>query len=136
MSILVFVEGAEGEVKKSSLEAVSYAAELAKKKGVAANAVAIGSFTPAALESLGNYGAAKVLHISNDKLNQVNVMAYATALTEAANKENAEVVVLPKSSAVDAIVSRLATKLKAGVVTGAIELPDTSAGFKVKKSIY
>ena len=135
MSILVFIEGAEGEIKKSSLEAVSYAAELAKKKGVSATAVAIGNFT-SSLESVGKYGASKVLHITNEKLAQVNVMAYATAIAEAAKKENAEVVVLPKSSAVDAIVSRLATKLKAGVVTGAVELPDTSSGFKVKKTIY
>jgi electron transfer flavoprotein alpha subunit len=136
MSILVFVEGVEGEVKKSSFEAVSYAAELGKKKGVAVNAVAIGSFASSALESVGNYGVSKVLHVNHDKLSQVHVMAYATAIAEAAKKENAEVVVLPKSSAVDAIVSRLAAKLKAGVVTGAVELPDTSAGFKVKKSIY
>ncbi len=136
MSVLVFVEGVDGEVKKSSFEAVSYATELAKKKGTSATAVAIGSFSSSALENIGNYGATKVLHINNDKLAQVSTMAYATALTEAAKKENAEVVVLPKSSAEDAIVSRLATKLKAGVVTGAIELPDTSTGFKVKKSIY
>ena len=135
MSILVFIEGADGEIKKSSLEAVSYAAELAKKKGVTATAVAIGAFS-SSLETLGKFGATKVLHINNEKLNQVNVMAYATAIAEAAKKENAEVVVLPKSSAVDAIVSRLATKLNAGVVTGAVELPDTSSGFKVKKSIY
>ncbi len=136
MSILVFIEGVEGEVKKSSLEAVSYATELAKKKGVATTAVAIGNFSATALSSIGKYGVAKVLHVTNDKLAQVNVMAYATALAEAAKKENAEVVILPKSSAVDAIVSRLAVKLNAGVVTGAVDLPDTSGGFKVKKSIY
>jgi electron transfer flavoprotein alpha subunit len=136
MSILVFVEGVDGEVKKSSFEAVSYTAELAKKKGVTATAVAIGTFSSSALENIGNYGVMKVLHINSDNLTQVSTMAYATAITEAAKKENAEIVILPKSSAVDAIVSRLATKLKAGVVTGAIELPDTSAGFKVKKSIY
>jgi electron transfer flavoprotein alpha subunit len=135
MSILVFIEGADGEIKKSSLEAVSYAAELAKKKGVSATAVAIGNFT-SSLETVGKYGATKVFHINNEKLAQVNVMAYATAIAEAAKKENAEVVVLPKSSSVDAIVSRLATKLNAGVVTGAVELPDTSSGFKVKKTIY
>jgi electron transfer flavoprotein alpha subunit len=136
MSILVFVEGVDGEVKKSSFEAVSYAAELGKKKGVPVNAVAIGTFATSELENVGNYGATKVLHINNDKLAQVHVMAYATAIAEAAKKENAEVVILPKSSAVDAIVSRLAAKLNAGVVTGAVELPDTTAGFKVKKSIY
>ncbi|HSZ25402.1 MAG TPA: electron transfer flavoprotein subunit alpha/FixB family protein, partial [Cytophagaceae bacterium] len=136
MSILVFVEGAEGEVKKSSFEAVSYAAELARKMGSSATAVAIGIFSSSVLESIGKYGVAKVIHIADDKLAQVNSMAFASALAEVARKEQATIVVLPKSSSVDAIVSRLAAKLNAGVVTGVVELPDISNGFKVKKSIY
>jgi electron transfer flavoprotein alpha subunit len=136
MSVLVYIEGNDGEVKKSSLEVVSYAAELAKKKGTTPTAIAIGKFSSAALESIGNFGVSKVLHVSDEKYSAVNVMAYASAIAETAKKINAEIVVLPKSSAVDAIVSRLSAKLNAGVVTGAIELPDVSAGFKVKKSIY
>ncbi len=119
MSILVFIEGADGEVKKSSLEAVSYAVELAKKKGGTATALAIGNFSATALPSIGKYGVTKVLHANDAKLSQVSIMAYATAIAEAVKKENSEIVILPKSSAVDAIVSRLAVKINAGVVTGA-----------------
>jgi electron transfer flavoprotein alpha subunit len=136
MSILVFVEGAEGEIKKSSYEAVSYAAELAKKKSTDAIALVIGKFPHEALQSIGKYGAKKVLNVNNDKLKQALVQPYATVIAEAAKKENADVVILSKSSMVDAIASLLAVKLNAAAVSNVIDIPDLSSGFKVKKSIY
>ncbi|HEY8400857.1 MAG TPA: electron transfer flavoprotein subunit alpha/FixB family protein [Cytophagaceae bacterium] len=136
MSVLVFAEGSEGEIKKSSHEAISYAAEVAKRNNSTVTAVVIGAYPAAPLESLGKYGATKVLHVNNDKLNQPLVLPYASVVAEAAKKENADLVVLPKSSVVDAMVSRLAAKLGAGLVTNVIDLPDTSSGFKVKRSIF
>jgi electron transfer flavoprotein alpha subunit len=136
MSILVFIEIADGEIKKSSFEAASYAAELAKMKNTSASALVIGEASKDALESIGKYGVKKVLHASNDKLKQVLVQPYASAVAEAAKKEGADVVVLPKSSLVDSMASRLAVKLNASVATNVIELPDLSSGFKVKRSIY
>jgi len=44
--------------------------------------------------------------------------------------------VLAKSSLGDAVASRLAIKLGAGLVSNVVELPDTSSGYKVKRSIY
>lgn len=136
MSVLVFVEGVDGEIKKSSFEAVSYASELAKKKNTDAVAVVIGSYPANALEAIGKYGAKKVLSITNEKLKQALIQPYATVLAEAAKKENADIVVLSKSSIADAVASRVAVKLKAGVVSNVVEIPDLSNGFKVKKSIY
>jgi electron transfer flavoprotein alpha subunit len=136
MSILVFVEVADGEIKKSSFEAASYAAELAKMKNTSASAIVIGEVSKEALESVGKYGVKKVLHASNDKLKQVLVQPYTAVVAEAAQKEGADVIVMPKSSLVDSIASRLAIKLKASVATNVIQLPDLSAGFKVKRSIY
>jgi electron transfer flavoprotein alpha subunit len=136
MSILVFIEIADGEIKKSSFETASYASELAKMKNTSASAVVIGQLSKEALESIGKYGVKKVLHVSNDKLKEVLVQPYTTAVTEAAKKEGADVIVLPKSSLADSIASRMAAKLNASVATNVIELPDLSSGFKVKRSIY
>lgn len=136
MSVLVFVEGVDGEIKKSSFEAVSYAAELAKLKNTEAIALVIGDYPSPVLESIGKYGAKKVLHVSNDKLKQALIQPYSTVVAEAAKKENSEVIILSKSSIADAVASRLAIKLNAGVVSNVVELPDLSGGFKVKKSIY
>ena len=64
MSILIFVELDNGSIKKTSLEAVAYGAEIAKVKGTTATVLAIGNAETSELASAGAYGASKVLHPS------------------------------------------------------------------------
>jgi electron transfer flavoprotein alpha subunit len=136
MSILAFVEIAEGAIRKTSLEAVGYAAEVAKMRNTTATAVVLGEIASSELENLGKIGAAKVLHAADSRLNEGNIQAYASVLAQAVEKENAEVLVLAKSSLGDAVAARLAAKLHASLASNAVELPDTSNGFVVKRSIY
>ncbi len=136
MSVLIFIELDNGQIKKTSLEAVYYGAEVAKMKGTQAVALAIGSADNGSLALAGNFGAAKVLHASDAQLNIENAMAYASVLVAAVQQEGADVVVLPKSGLCDAMSARAAAKLKASVVSGVVELPEISNGFKVKRSIY
>ncbi|MCS6823733.1 MAG: electron transfer flavoprotein subunit alpha/FixB family protein [Cytophagaceae bacterium] len=136
MSVLVFAEGSEGQIKNSSLEAVSYAALLAEKLNGKAVATVIGSYTNEALSAIGKAGVTKVLHVADEKLAKPMAMPYASVLAEIAQRENAEVVLLPRSSLCDSIAGRLAKKLDASIATGVTELPDISSGFRVKKSIY
>jgi electron transfer flavoprotein alpha subunit len=136
MSILAFVEIAEGAIKKTSQEAVGYAAEVARMRNTTATAVVLGEIASAELENLGRIGASKVLHAADSRLNEGNIQAYANVLAQAVEKENAEVIVLAKSSLGDAVAARLAAKIKASLASNAVELPDTSNGFVVKRSIY
>ncbi|WP_084374599.1 electron transfer flavoprotein subunit alpha/FixB family protein [Reichenbachiella faecimaris] len=132
MSILVFIEISEGEIKKSSLEAVSYAAGI----GGDVTAIAFGEASNEALASAGKAGATKVLHIADEKYKQGNIQAYASALAAAVESTGAETVVLAKSSLGDPVSARLAIKIGASLATNVTELPDTSNGFTVKRSIY
>ncbi|MCX2745667.1 electron transfer flavoprotein subunit alpha/FixB family protein [Mangrovivirga sp. M17] len=131
-SILVFAESTDGKFKKTSREAVSYAAEL----GGDVTAVAFGDIEQSELESLGNNGAGKVLHAGDDKLNQGVIQAYASALAQAVEQTGAEIVVFSKSSLGDAVAARLAAKIGAALASNVVSLPDTSNGFVVKRSIY
>ena len=133
MSILVFVESAEGAIKKSSIEAVSFA----KAMGGDVTAIAFGSDVAASeLEGLGKYGASKVLHVNDEKYNKGIIQAYATVLADAMDKEGAEVLVLANSSLGNPVSARVAVKTDASLVSNVTELPDTAGGFKVKRSIY
>ncbi len=133
MSILVFIEHDEGVVKKSSLEAVSYAAHL----GDSVSAIAFGSNVQAdELQNVGKAGAQKVLHVADEKFNQGIIQAYASAIAEAMEKEGATIMVLAKSSLGDAVAARVAVKTSASLASNVVDLPDTAAGFKVKRSIY
>lgn len=136
MSILIFVELDNGSIKKTSLEAVAYGAEIAKVKGTTATVLAIGNAEASELASAGAYGASKVLHANASELATENAMAYASVLAAAVQQEGAEVVILPKSGLCDSMGARAAAKLGASIVSGVTELPDLTDGFKVKRSIY
>ncbi|MTI32115.1 electron transfer flavoprotein subunit alpha/FixB family protein [Xanthovirga aplysinae] len=133
MSVLVFIESSEGEIRKSSLEAVSYAAALDRGEVIA---LAIGEAEESALAKAGISGASRVLHAKDEQLKEDNIMAYASVVAEAMEKENAEILVLAKSSLGDAVASRVAIKSNAALASNVVELPDFSAGFKVKRGIY
>jgi len=135
MSVLIFVDQTEGQIKKSSLEALSYGVALAKQLGTTANAIVLGNLAKSAAD-LGSYGVARVYHGESDTFNTLDSQAYTDAIVEAAQKSNAEVIIFSHSQTGRAIAPRIAAKLKAGLVAGAVALPDTSNGFVVRKSVF
>ncbi|HTA27628.1 MAG TPA: electron transfer flavoprotein subunit alpha/FixB family protein [Bacteroidia bacterium] len=136
MSVLIYVESNGSEIKKSSLDAVAYGAEVGVKMSSSVTAVAIGNIPAEQLALLGKYGAASVLHVQGDVFNHNSPMAFAAAVTEAAKKTGAKLVVLPKSTLVDSFAAKVSAQLKAGIVTNVTDLPDLSNGFSVKRSIF
>ena len=137
MSIVVYVEQSAGKIKKTSLEAVSYGYALAAKTGEGAVvAVALGTLDSNELASIGEAGAAKVLHISDERLNAGVIQAHASAVAQAFESTGANTLILAKSSLGDAVAARLAIKLQAALVSNVVELPRLEGGFVVKRSIY
>ncbi|GAB3275319.1 electron transfer flavoprotein subunit alpha/FixB family protein [Larkinella harenae] len=136
MSVLIFAELDEGALKKSSLEAIYYGSKVAEQTGTTATAIVLGEAQADELAKAGRFGATKVLHASDSKLNAANALAYASVVAEAVNQEGADVIVLAKSSLADSMAARLAGKLKAGLAANVIELPEVSNGFRVKRSIF
>ena len=134
MNVLVFVEIEKGAVKGSSLEAVAYGKEASNGGEVVA--VALGEVAADALAGLGAYGASKVLHVSDARLNDGVIQASSTAIAQAAESTAAELVVAARSSLVDAVASRVAIKLGASVAANVVPLPDTADGFNIKRGIY
>ncbi|MBB5440394.1 electron transfer flavoprotein alpha subunit [Pedobacter sp. AK017] len=137
MSVLVYVEQVDGKFKKSVFEAVSYAKAIADKQGSNLTAISIGNVGDSELKELGKYGASKVLNVSNEQLKNFVNQAYAAVIAEAAKKENADVVILSNSFSGKGLAPRIAVKLNAGLVDGAVELPQLDAGkFQVKKTAF
>jgi len=136
MSVLVLVEHNQGTFKKKSLEAVLYAANIAKGLNTTVTAVAVGNVGDAAMQELGAYGAQKVLHTTDTRLENFNSRAYTKVMLAAAQKENAKVIVGLHDTVGKAVSPRLAARLKAGLVAGAVSYPDLSKGFVVKKNVF
>ncbi len=135
MSVLIFIDTAEGHVKKASLEAISYGTKIAEQQGLVAEGVVLGSVTDD-LTALGKYGVKKIHHVANDALNHFDAQVFTKVIAEAATATNAKVIVFSNNLSGKAIAPRLSVRLKAGLVSGAVALPDTSNGFVVKKNVF
>jgi len=133
MSILVFIDQADGHIKKASFEAATYGAKLAAQLGTTAEALVLGTVSDD-LSTLGQYGIKKVHTVSDASLNKMDAAVYADVIAQAAGQ--ATVIVLSNNTTGKAVAPRLSVKLKAGLVSGAISLPDTSQGFVVRKSVF
>src|SRR5690606_34493499 len=136
MSVIVLAEHTQGSFKKKTFEAVQYAASIAQQKGTTATAVVLGTIDESALAQLGNYGAQKIMHIADARLDTLSARAYTQALATAAGKEGAQVIVASHDVTGKAVAPRLAARLKAGMVAGAVSHPDLSKGFVVKKTVF
>ena len=135
MSILIFLDQSEGQIKKSSYEAASYGAQLAKNMGTTAEGIIMGTVHDD-LTSLGKYGLSKVHTVKNESLNNFDDEVSTHIIAEAVKKTDAKVVIFSNNFNGKAIAPRLSVRLKAGLVAGAVALPETENGFVVKKNVF
>ena len=135
MSVLIFVDQADGHIKKSSYEALTYGADVAKQLDTTAAALVLGSVSED-VATLGKYGVSKVYQVANAELNHVDAQVYAKVIAEAVTSTNSTVLVFSHNQTGKAVAARTAARLKAGLVAGACALPETSNGFVVKKTVF
>lgn len=135
MSVLIFIDTAEGHVKKASFEAMSYGAKIAEQSGTSAEGVVLGSASED-LAALGKYGVSKIHHVNNESLNHLDAQVYTNVIAQVAEKTGAKVIVFSNNVDGKAIAPRLSARLKAGLVSGAVSLPDSGKGFVVKKNVF
>jgi electron transfer flavoprotein alpha subunit len=135
MSVLIFIDQADGHIKKSSLEALTYGAELATQLGTSAEGIVLGEIKDD-LTALGKQGVKKIHHVNNSALNHLDAQVFTKVLAEAVAATGAKVVVFSHNLSGKAIAPRLSAKLKAAMVAGAVGLPNTSGGFVVKKNVF
>jgi len=136
MSVIVLAEHTQGSFKKKTFEAVQYAAKIAAELGTSVTAIVLGSANEAEMPVLGAYGAQKILHVYDARLDNFNSKAYTKVIVTAAQKEGAKVIVASHDVTGKVVAGRVAANLKAGLVAGAISYPDLSKGFVIKKSVF
>lgn len=135
MSVLILADQSEGHIKKSSYEALSYGAKLAEMMGISAEGLVLGTVKDD-LSALGKYGVKKIHQVADPSLDHLDAQQYAAVMAEAVKLSNATVVVFSNNLTGKAVAPRLSARLKAGLVAGAVALPDLSNGFVVKKNVF
>lgn len=133
MSILVYTESENGKLKKTALEVVSYAKAIADQMGTSVTAVAVNADS---VETLGNYGATKVLLVKDESLKAFNAKKYAAIIENAAKNEGAKVVVVSSSADSKYLAPLLAVGLDAGYVSNVVEAPSSVSPFTVKRTTF
>ena len=131
MSVLVYIESDNGTIKKAALEVASYGRALANTLNTSLSAIIFSSENS---ELLGTYGVDKILTV--DFSGKFNAKIYADIITQAAQKEQASVVVLSSSADSRYLAPMLSVGLDAGYVPNVIELPTQTQPFTVKRSVF
>lgn len=136
MSVLIFIDHTDdGHIKKASLEALTYGSKLAQQTGDVAEGVVLGNVSED-LASLGQYGIKKIHQVQNEALQQFDAQVYTKVIAQVAEQTGAKVLVFSNNTSGKSIAPRLSVRLKAGFVSGAVALPDTTNGFVVKKNVF
>jgi len=130
MSTLVFVDITKG-LTKSAKETVFFGKEITAKTGGQVHVLAMGTDATAAGE-LGKVGAQAVHLLAPLTDNQ----QLTRAIVKAAGDVQAKLVICTHDALGKAIAPRVAAKLNAGFVAGAIEIPNTDNGFVVKVNAF
>lgn len=135
MSVLIFLDQSEGHVKKSSFEAAAYGSAIAEKMNTSAEGIVFGKINDD-LKTLGKYGLKKIHTLQDERLDNFDDDVFTHLIAEAATNLNSTVIIFSNNFNGKAIAPRLSVRLKAGLVTGAVALPDFSNGFVVKKNVF
>lgn len=135
MSVLIFIDQSEGQIKKTSYEALSYGAELARQQNTTAEGLIMGSHSED-LTSLGRYGVKTVHHASDASFDQFDALRYAKAIEQAVTSTGADTIIFSHNMNGRAIAPILSARMKAGLVTGVTALPESADALTARKNVY
>ena len=122
--ILVYINSTNG-LSKSALETVTYG----KKLGDDVTVVTNGNASADLLSTLGEYGASKVIvdrSVDGEDAQQLTRLIASVAQTVGAN-----IVIFSHDLIGKAVAPRLSVRLKAGLIAGAISIPESDGTVKV-----
>jgi electron transfer flavoprotein alpha subunit len=135
MNILVYIEHRDSVIKKASLEALHAASGMARELGGTVIAAVLGPGAPA-LDTLGGYGAAKVLHVADGRLADYATAAYAKALKQLAAQAQASAVFMGATAMGKDLAPRLSAAMEAGLASDVTGLRVENGDIIATRPVY
>jgi electron transfer flavoprotein alpha subunit len=129
MSVIVFIDTRGEKLPKAAQEAVTYGKHIAAKSGTSVTVVTFGGAQ--GLEALGHFGANKVEVARN--VTTVDGQQLTKLVCEVAAAESANTIVCVHDATGKAVAPRVAARLKAGHVAGALGLPEND---RFKRNVF
>ncbi len=131
MAVFVYAENINGVYKKAAFEAVSYAKAIAEKTGDSVTAISINPTDSSDL--LYKYGADKVVNVKDAGLKNFSSKAYAEAVNQIAD---GNIIVFPHTTDASSIAPMLAIQKNYSLITNAIDIPESTSPFQVKRRAF
>lgn len=136
MNVIVYLEHWDGKFKKSTYELVSYASALAKQLQSKAYGLVLGNAEQDEMNQLGKFGLENIIHLTNDAFQVLDNQLFTDVIAQVAEKVQTNYFVFAHNNTGKALSSRLSAKLKAGLVSGVVALPDSTNPFIVRKKLF
>ena len=133
MSILVYIESNQNQIKKSSFESLSYAKKLSKLISLDVIAVVINC---SELAPLSDFGPDKIISINEKKLETFNAHNYADVISNVSKSVSAKNIIISDSINCKYLASLLSVKLNAAFVSNVVSLPNSTNPFVVRRSTF
>ncbi len=133
MSILVYIESNQNQIKKSSFESLSYAKKLSKLISLDVIAVVINC---SELAPLSDFGPDKIISVNEKKLETFNAHNYADVISNVSKSVSAKNIIISDSINCKYLASLLSVKLNAAFVSNVVSLPNSTNPFVVKRSTF
>lgn len=135
MSILVYAENRQGQLRKWSFELLAYAEKLAAEMGGEVHALAIGTMQQDELQKLAAHGASKVFVCKSNPMEMEDASLVAV-LDAAIQESKPSIILIPDSTHGKTIAPRLAARLNASYFSGAFAFPESYEPFILKKRTH
>jgi electron transfer flavoprotein alpha subunit len=138
MAILVFLEQREGEIRKTSFEAVAEARRLADA-GVGGEVVAVLVGAPgseAGAGVAGAHGADRVWFAAHEAFARYQPEGYVTAVVSAAKQASPDVILLSASAMGRDLAPRVAARLDAGLAADCTHLDPEGGRLLATRPVY
>lgn len=141
--ILVYTESKENKFKNSAFEAVTEGRKLADILKAEISYIAVNNAGEDELKKLGDYGAENIYHISLEELNKMygeqivySHPAIASAISNFANNNGYNVILLSATSFGKEIAPKIAIKTSSALITDCTGIEADSGSLTMKKPVY
>ena len=133
MSVIVYIESQDQQIKKTSLEVAAYGRAVADAKSTSLIAVTFGLEDP---EILSQYGIDKVYKVATAEASFFDLGRYSSTLAAIASEEEMEILIVSGSANGRYLGPAVAMKLEANYFSNVIGLPTSYTPLEVKRSCF
>ncbi len=130
-TVLVVLDHLDGAVTKPSLETLTAARQYG-----APVAVALGAGAEGAAAAAGEYGAARLVTVTDAELDQSLVAPRVDAVAQIAAEVDAALVLLPAGITAAEVAGRLAVRLDAALITDAVAIGGSLGAVTTSQSVF